>query len=221
MGIVVISGLALGIDSVAHRGALERDGLTIAVLANGLDMVYPAMHRSLAERIISSGGAIISEYPINTKPLPWQFLARNRIISGLADVIVVVEAAKRSGTLSTASHGINQGKEVFAVPGNITSPYSEGCNHLIKMGAIPLIDIDEFIKYLVPEVDVKSRQAYLPIGSNDIENFIINKLRGGEIDGDEIFSGLNISISEFNQALTMLEIKGIIKSQGGNRWNLG
>lgn len=172
VGIVVISGLALGIDSVAHRGALERDGLTIAVLANGLDMVYPAMHRSLAERIISSGGAIISEYPINTKPLPWQFLARNRIISGLADVIVVVEAAKRSGTLSTASHGINQGKEVFAVPGNITSPYSEGCNHLIKMGAIPLIDIDEFIKYLVPEVDVKSRQAYLPIGSNDIENFI-------------------------------------------------
>ena len=221
VGIVVISGLALGIDSVAHRGALERDGLTIAVLANGLDMVYPAMHRSLAERIISSGGAIISEYPINTKPLPWQFLARNRIISGLADVIVVVEAAKRSGTLSTASHGINQGKEVFAVPGNITSPYSEGCNHLIKMGAIPLIDIDEFIKYLVPEVDVKSKQAYLPIGSNDIENFIINKLRGGEIDGDEIFSGLNISISEFNQALTMLEIKGIIKSQGGNRWNLG
>ena len=221
VGIIVISGLALGIDSVAHRGALERDDLTIAVLANGLDMVYPAMHRSLAERIISSGGAIISEYPINTKPLPWQFLARNRIISGLADVIVVVEAAKRSGTLSTASHGINQGKEVFAVPGNITSPYSEGCNHLIKMGAIPLIDIDEFIKYLVPEVDVKSRQAYLPIGSNDIENFIINKLRGGEIDGDEIFSGLNISISEFNQALTMLEIKGIIKSQGGNRWNLG
>ena len=221
VGIVVISGLALGIDSVAHRGALERDGLTIAVLANGLDMVYPAMHRSLAERIISSGGAIISEYPINTKPLPWQFLARNRIISGLADVIVVVEAAKRSGTLSTASHGINQGKEVFAVPGNITSPYSEGCNHLIKMGAIPLIDIDEFIKYLVPEVDVKSRQAYLPIGSNDIENFIINKLRDGEIDGDEIFSRLNISISEFNQALTMLEIKGIIKSQGGNRWNLG
>ena len=221
VGIVVISGLALGIDSVAHRGALERDGLTIAVLANGLDMVYPAMHRSLAERIISSGGAIISEYPINTKPLPWQFLARNRIISGLADVIVVVEAAKRSGTLSTASHGINQGKEVFAVPGNITSPYSEGCNHLIKMGAIPLIDIDEFIKYLVPEVDVKSKQAYLPIGSNDIENFIINKLRGGEIDGDEIFSELNISISEFNQALTMLEIKGIIKSQGGNRWNLG
>ena len=221
VGIVVISGLALGIDSVAHRGVLERDGLTIAVLANGLDMVYPAMHRSLAERIISSGGAIISEYPINTKPLPWQFLARNRIISDLADVIVVVEAAKRSGTLSTASHGINQGKEVFAVPGNITSPYSEGCNHLIKMGAIPLIDIDEFIKYLVPEVDVKSRQAYLPIGSNDIENFIINKLRGGEIDGDEIFSGLNISISEFNQALTMLEIKGIIKSQGGNRWNLG
>ena len=221
VGIVVISGLALGIDSVAHRGALERDGLTIAVLANGLDMVYPAMHRSLAERIISSGGAIISEYPINTKPLPWQFLARNRIISGLADVIVVVEAAKRSGTLSTAYHGINQGKEVFAVPGNITSPYSEGCNHFIKMGATPLIDIDEFIKYLVPEVDVKSKQAYLPIGSNDIENFIINKLRDGEVDGDEIFSGLNISISEFNQALTMLEIKGIIKSQGGNRWNLG
>lgn len=221
VGIVVISGLALGIDSVAHRGALERDGLTIAVLANGLDMVYPAMHRSLAERIISSGGAIISEYPINTKPLPWQFLARNRIISGLADVIVVVEASKRSGTLSIASHGINQGKEVFAVPGNITSPYSEWCNHLIKMGATPLIDIDEFIKYLVPEVDVKSKQAYLPIGSNDIENFIINKLRDGEIDGDEIFSGLNISISEFNQALTMLEIKGIIKSQGGNRWNLG
>lgn len=221
VGIVVISGLALGIDSVAHRGTLERDGLTIAVLANGLDMVYPAMHRSLAERIISSGGAIISEYPINTKPLPWQFLARNRIISGLADVIVVVEAAKRSGTLSTASHGINQGKEVFAVPGNITSPYSEGCNHLIKMGATPLIDIDEFIKYLVPEVDVKSKQAYLPIGNNDIENFIINKLRDGEVDGDEIFSGLNISISEFNQALTMLEIKGIIKSQGGNRWNLG
>lgn len=129
-GVIVISGMALGIDAIAHRGALEAGGTTLAVLGNGLDTIYPSSHKDLARQIIAQGGALISEYAPEELARPHYFLQRNRIVSGLSDAVIVVEAASRSGTLNTAAHALEQGREIFAVPGNITSPLSSGCNIL-------------------------------------------------------------------------------------------
>ena len=131
-GVTIVSGLALGIDGIAHAAALEAGGTTIAVLANSVDTVYPASHRSLGEAIIEHGGALISEYEPPRPAREFQFLARNRIVSGLSDAVIIIEAAARSGTLATATHALAQGREVFVVPGNITSPLSMGCNTLLK-----------------------------------------------------------------------------------------
>ena len=150
-GIVVVSGLALGIDSIAHRAVIDSGGKTIAVLANGVDKIYPRSHEDLGQKILQTNGAILSEYPNNTPARPWQFLARNRIVSGLADAVVIIEAASRSGTLSTANHALDQGKEIFAVPGNITSPLSAGCNQLIKNGANPLTSVEDLLDFLIPD----------------------------------------------------------------------
>lgn len=135
-GIVIISGLALGIDGIAHTAACDVGGTTLAVLPSGLPHIYPSSHRWLAERVLKSGGALISEYEETaTNAYQSNFLERNRIVSGLADAILITEAAARSGTLNTAAHALAQGKEIFVVPGNITSPMSAGCNVLIKQGA--------------------------------------------------------------------------------------
>lgn len=133
-GITIVSGLARGVDTVAHIAALEAGGRTIAVMASGIDWIYPPENQLLAEKI-KKHGALISEFPKGTKPLPKNFLQRNRLISGLSLAILVVEGRRRSGTLSTASHAANQGKEVFAVPGPINSPLSDLPNYLIENGA--------------------------------------------------------------------------------------
>jgi len=135
-GVTVVSGLARGIDAAAHWGALET-GRTAAVLAGGLDRVYPGEHRSLAERIVEAGGSVMSEQPPGVSPHPWLFPFRNRIITGLASATVVVEAAARSGSLASARHALDQGREVFAVPGPIDSALSEGTNRLLSQGAAP------------------------------------------------------------------------------------
>ena len=217
-GIIVVSGMALGIDGVAHRAALDAGGITLAVLANGVDTFYPRSNTNLGQKIIEKGGAVISEYKPGTPALPHQFLARNRIVSGLADVVVVVEAAIRSGTLSTANHALNQGKDVFAVPGNITSPLSAGCNKLIKMGAQPLTDINELIDFLLP----KNRQTNFSeiLVSSPEEAKILEIIKSGIRDGDEIFKTSGLSISSYNQAMTMLEIGDHIQPLGANRWSL-
>lgn len=146
-GINIISGLAIGIDSCAHLGALEAKGKTIAVVGNGLDTVYPKQNENLAKQIIKQGGAIISEYPLGTKPEKNHFPARNRIISGLSNGVIVVEAKEESGSLITADFAIEQGREVFAVPGNINSINSVGTNQLIQDGAIPICNYIDVLKY--------------------------------------------------------------------------
>ena len=133
--IITVSGLARGIDSFCHKGSIEANSRTIAVVAHGLDMIYPKENRNLAIKILDCGGAIVSEYNIGEKPLKQNFPARNRIISGLAESTVVVEAKKESGSLITANFALNEGRNVFAVPGNINSKNSEGTNELIKNGA--------------------------------------------------------------------------------------
>ena len=151
-GVIVVSGLAFGIDSIGHRGCLDAGGVTIAVLGTSIDNIYPKSHQPLASEIIAKSGAIMSEYaPGERVDTRYSFLERNRIISGLSDIVVVIEAAERSGSLNTATHALGQGKDVFAVPGNITNPYSQGCNKLIKQGAMPYTEPDDILRELFPE----------------------------------------------------------------------
>lgn len=146
--ITIISGLAKGIDTCAHIGAVNQDGKTIAVLGSGLDIIYPRENTQLYKKILESDGLIISEYKLGTKPLKQNFPARNRIISGLSNGILVVEAQQKSGTKITVDFALEQGKDVFVVPGNIYSSNSEGTNELIKQGAIPITNYKEIIEYI-------------------------------------------------------------------------
>ena len=215
-GVIIVSGLALGIDAIAHKAAIEAGGTTIAVLANGLDAVYPAAHRQLAKNIIDSGGAIISEYPPGTPARDFQFLARNRIVSGLSDAVIVTEAAARSGTLSTVAHALEQNKDVFAVPGNITSPLSVGPNRLIQQGAYPVLAVDDILRVIAP--NLSEPQMMLNLGTNPNEMLLIDLLRSGIQDGDALLRASQLDASLFFQTLTMLEIQGLIKSLGGHQW---
>lgn len=217
-GVVVVSGLALGVDAIAQKAALEAGGTTIAVLANGLHRIYPATNRQLARDIIAGGGAIVSEYEEGIEPMQHRFLERNRIVSGLADVVIITEAASRSGTLNTAGHAIEQGRDLYAVPGPITSPMSAGCNHIIRQGAMPIVNIDEFISQITSGPALE--QSLLPIGGTPAEQAIIDAMADGLRDGDAIQSQAGLNASDYSTALTMLEINGIIAPLGGNQWRL-
>ena len=146
--ICIVSGLAKGIDSFSHIGALNAKGKTIAVLGSGLDNIYPKENIKLVEEIIKNNGLVISEYPLGTKPLKYHFPARNRIISGLSDSILVVEARKNSGTNITVDFALEQGKDVFVIPGNIYSKTSDGTNFLITEGAIPVLSYKDVLKII-------------------------------------------------------------------------
>lgn len=152
-GVCVISGLARGIDADGHRGALEGKGKTFAVLGNGVDICYPGSNQYIYDRILDTEGGIISEYAPGQQPRPAFFPQRNRIISGLSDYVVLVEAKKKSGSLITADYALEQGKEIYAVPGRITDPLSLGCNQLISQGAGILYDMDEFVKQVLQKED--------------------------------------------------------------------
>jgi DNA processing protein len=217
-GIVIISGLALGVDGIAHRAALEAGGTTLAILPSSVDSVYPRTHHELAKRIVSSGGALLSEYDPPTQAYKSHFLERNRIVSGLADAVIVTEAATRSGTLATVAFALEQGREVFVVPGNITSPLSAGCNRLIKQGAHPITCVEDVLEIIAPQL--LEPQASLALGSNSIETKLITLLQSGIRDGDQLQQESDTSASEFSIALTMMEMNGIIRSLGGNQWTL-
>ena len=148
-GINIISGLAVGIDSYAHIGCLGEKGKTIAILGNGLDTIYPVQNRKLAKAILENDGCIISEYPIGAKIEKRNFPQRNRLISGLSDGILIVEANKKSGALITAEFGLEQGKEIFVIPGDITREQSEGCNILIKEGANVVTSCEDISSYWI------------------------------------------------------------------------
>ena len=218
-GIVIVSGLALGVDGIAHTAACDAGGITLAVLPSGLPRIYPSSHRGLAERILATGGALISEYDETAKnAYQSNFLERNRIVSGLADAIIITEAAARSGTLNTAAHALAQGKEIFVVPGNITSPMSAGCNALIKQGAHVVTDVNDIIERIAPQL--LQQQSGLALGSNPAEIAIITQLQAGMRDGEAIQRVTGLSSTEFNTSLTMLEVQGIIRGLGANQWTL-
>lgn len=217
-GIIIVSGMALGVDGIAHHAALDAGGITLAVLANGVDIIYPAAHMGLSKDILAASGAIISEYEPGTEARDFQFLDRNRIVSGLSDAIIVTEAAARSGTLSTVMHALEQGREVFVVPGNITSPLSAGCNGLIKQGAHPITYADDVLEIIAP--DLLRPQSLLPLGATPLESKIIGLLQSGIRDGDELQTLSEVKASEFSQAITMMEISSTIRALGGNQWTL-
>jgi len=216
-GVVIISGLALGVDSIAHKAALDAGGLTLAVLPGSLCNIYPANHQGLARRIVAQGGALVTEYPEGAVTYPSNFIARNRIISALSDAVLVVEAAERSGSLSTANFALEQGKELLAVPGNVTSPTSAGTNNLIKTGA-HVITCAEDVLHILGIASEAGKHA--PKGSTPAEQMLIDLLIAGVTDGAELLARSKLGVSQFNQTLTMLEIRGHIRALGANCWAL-
>ena len=223
-GFIIVSGLALGTDALAHRACLDAGGTTIAIIPSQLPNIYPRSNSALARRIVEKGGAVLSEHSVDdTEPYilgRWSFLERNRLVSGVADAVLITEASKRSGTLNTAAHALAQGKDVFVVPGNITSPQSAGCNALIKQGATPVTCAEDIISVVAPEAMPAASQPKLPLGTTPAETIIIEQLARGVRDGDELQKTAKLSATEFSTALTMLELSGAIRSLGANQWTL-
>lgn len=217
-GVVIVSGLALGVDAIAHKAALDAGGKTIAILGNALPNISPVTNRSLGESIIKQGGAIISEYEKGSRVYPSNFLERNRIVSGLADAVVITEATARSGTLNTAAHALEQGKELFVVPGPITSPLSAGCNALLKQGAHVVTSYQDILEIIAP--DLLQSQTSLPLGQNELETAILQAIANGMRDGEAILKAVGVSSTEFATALTMLELAGSIRALGANQWTI-
>lgn len=218
-GLVIISGLAIGVDTLAHKSALDAGGTTIAVLPCGLDQIYPACNRALARRILEQGGALITEYPEGSPVYKHHFIARNRLESAMSKAVLVTEAAEKSGTLHTATFALEQGKAVLAVPGNVTSPTSAGTNNLIKSGATPVTCADDVLFALgLPQKGQSTKRP--PHGNTPEEQIILNLLFDGTADGDELLRSSSLSASSFNQSLTMLEIRGVIRPLGSNQWRL-
>jgi DNA processing protein len=212
-GVTIVSGLARGVDSIAHDAAIRAGGRTIAVLGCGVDRVYPPEHRSLAEKVISQG-ALISDYPPGTPPDSANFPPRNRIISGLSRATIVVEAGETSGALITATFSIEQGRDVFAVPGGIYSVQSKGTNFLIQQGARPLLNIGEIFEALNFERigEQRAARSYLP--ESETEAHLLKILGREPIYIDEIKSQTGLPIDIVSATLAMMELKGIVRHVG-------
>ena len=215
-GAVIVSGLALGIDSIAHKACLDAGGRTIAVMPCGLDEIYPATHRNLAKEILARGGTLLSEYDVGTPALKQHFIARNRLVSGLSEAVIVIEAAQRSGTLITASFALDQNRDVYALPGNITSPNSVGTNSLIESGAQIITSSER----LIEQLGLTSAPKRSLSGESDQENTILELLENGIRDGYELQLKSEIEVTEFNQTMTMMEITGKIRALGANQWTI-
>jgi DNA processing protein len=215
--IPVVSGLALGIDSSAHRGAIDGNGKTIAVIGNGVDRVYPSSNRTLA-KVISTSGAVISEFPLGMRPEKYNFPFRNRIISGISIATIVVEAAEKSGSLITARLAAEQGKDVFAVPGNITSKTSKGTNNLLKDGAIPITEVGDVISYIGEFKSLSYTEGQNNLVMNKIsseESNILSVMENSAETIDEISLKTGIKPTRLVSILTYMEINGVIKKVGG------
>jgi DNA processing protein len=221
-GLTVTSGLALGVDQAAHKGALEARGKTIAVAATGLDRVYPAGHKSLAEEIIKTG-AIVSEFPIGTQPKPGYFPRRNRIISGLSLGVLVVEAAIKSGTLVTAKHAMEQGREVFAIPGSIHNPLAKGCHYLIQQGAKLIETADDVLEELgqlslvaLNEGNNEANETMLSASPVEHEYAaLLEKIAFDPTSVDELIAETDFTAEEISSMLLVLELQGLVSSAPG------
>lgn len=212
-GVTVISGLARGVDAIAHQTAIKAGGRTYAILGSGVDYIYPPENRKLAQEIIHAG-ALISEYPLGTFPESTNFPPRNRIISGLSQAVVIIEAGDTSGALITATFAAEQGREVFAVPGYIHAPQSKGTNRLIQDGARPLLKVEDVLEVLNLEQIHEYKQARLLIPADDIETVIINVIGDETLHVDEIQVKSGLPVEKISAALVMMELKGMVRQAG-------
>lgn len=221
-GLTIVSGLALGIDTLAHAACINHNGKTIAVLGTGVDKqsIYPATNKYLAEKIVGSGGAVISEFPIGTQPLRYNFPQRNRIISGLSLGTLVIEAGEKSGALITANCALEHNREVFAIPGNIYSPVSIGPNNLIKQGAKAISGANEIMDTL----DLNQITTFIEnkkiIPDNQEEAVILEHLGHIPTHINEIIRLTGLDTAHINSTLTIMEMKGIVKNLGGMEYVL-
>jgi DNA processing protein len=208
-GLVVVSGLARGIDAEAHRGALDAGGITVAVLGCGIDRDYPAAHRELAHRIVEKG-LIVSEYEPGTEPAPWRFPARNRIIAGLCRATVVVEARERSGALITADFALEDGREVMVVPGEITSAVSAGSNALLRLGATPVTATADVLEAYGIEILPPA-----PTTPGGLAGVVLEQLSFGPASIDELARAIGTASGEIAAALIELELTGRVTEDNG------
>ncbi|MEM7255995.1 MAG: DNA-processing protein DprA [Pseudomonadota bacterium] len=226
-GLTITSGLALGIDATAHRAALAAQGFTIAVTATGLDRVYPARHQQLARQIAASG-AIVSEFPIGTNPLPGHFPRRNRIISGLAYGILVAEATLKSGTLTTAAHATDQSREIFAIPGAINNPMSRGSNSLIRAGATLVESAADVLTQLAPLLPGQAEFQQVPRQSADYDDDIptgdtplarvLRAINHEALSVDQIVDSTGLDIISVTNLTLELELQGVIETDTAGRY---
>jgi len=226
-GMVITSGLALGIDASSHKGALQANGKTIAVAGTGIDRVYPAKHKDLAHQIVENG-AIVSEFPLGTAPLRANFPKRNQIISGLSVGTLVVEAALKSGSLITARLAMEQGREVFAIPGSIHNPLAKGCHLLIKQGAKLVENAQDIVEEIQPlsfassvlqqnEHNIEQQRQVIDSTLPKNQKLLLQYIDDNPVTIDQLQNRCNISIDEVNSLLVLLEIQGYVKSMPGGK----
>ena len=213
-GVTVVSGLARGVDSIAHQSAISSGGRTLAVLGNGVDIIYPPENRNLAAQIMEHG-ALVSDYPLGTQPDGINFPPRNRIISGLSKAVIIVEAGSTSGALITATFAAEQGRDVFAVPGNINAPQSQGTNRLIRDGAQPLLNPQDVLEALNLTMLTEHRLVRVALPADPIEARLYQLLSREPRHVDEIRSQANMPIETVSATLAMMELKGMVRQVGG------
>lgn len=214
-GVTIVSGLARGIDAIAHKTALDHGGRTIAVLGSGPDCIYPPENRSLARQIVNGRGAVISEYGMGVQPEAKNFPPRNRLISGLSLGVIVVEAGDRSGAGITARFALEQGRDVFAVPGNINSPASMGTNRLIQQGAKLVAGVDDVLEELNLAMVLEHSAVQLALPETEDESAIFAYLSGQPVHVDDLSRSTGLSSSVVSSTLTLMELKGMVRQAGG------
>jgi DNA processing protein len=213
-GVTIVSGLARGVDSIAHQAAINAGGRTLAVLGSGVDIIYPPENRHLATQIMEQG-ALVSDYPLGTQPDGINFPPRNRIISGLSLAVVIIEAGITSGALITATFAAEQGRDVFAVPGNINAPQSQGTNRLIRDGAQPLLNPQDVLETLNLTMITEHRAVRVALPNDPIEARLYQLLSGEPKHVDEIRSQASMPIETVSATLAMMELKGMVRQVGG------
>ena len=213
-GMTVVSGLARGVDAVAHSSALKAGGRTLGILGSGVDKIYPPEHRALAEQMMERG-AIISDYAPGTPPEASNFPPRNRIISGLSLAVVVIEAGETSGALITAEFAAEQGREVFAVPGSILAPQSKGTNKLIQQGALPLLNASDLMLALNLTRVGEQKAARKALPADAVEAQLLSILGEQPLHVDELRNQTGLPIEKVSATLTLMELKGMVRQVGG------
>ena len=217
-GVGIVSGLAMGIDAVAHKTAVEQGGYTVAVLGCGIDKIYPSINRDLHHQILNSGGAIVSELPSDTAPRKHYFPARNRIIAGMSMGVLVTEADWKSGTLHTANFALDYGRDVMAVPGDIYRESSAGPHNLIRQGANLVTEASQILSVLNIEPLKDSKNSLRPASDN--EGILIGLLMKGISSSHQLVEESGMDASTFAQTITLMEISGRVKNLGGGSWGL-